>query len=421
MEMLQSQEAAVRSEDRRPILPRSSPLVGFLRHAPPLLPKTSARPTQAIYDNFDQLLQWRSHHDSGGACDNFDSGAPVMKQQTLDQKSPYVGSRRHAPPSPALHFNQKLFASFELPPSLLHLEDFSLSAVSEVPLGLDSMPEEAALVILSFVAEVKGIAAISRVARGFPSLVQSELVWAGCVVHLLPSMIDGLAPMLGEWLPAWRLARKLVIPRSQQLIDEVSRHVPELPVEVAWRFDKTLKGQGVEVIHHGHSVKRVADAMEELVVLGDAALPLVVPHNPYFEVIFDDRSAALTEDVVNDFGIGVTSSPPESRDDIGSVAGEVPLSWVVDFTLSSVVLSVNNSECAKGFGVNAKHLHEGARVGLRVTAAGNLEIFINGELRESLSPDDPELRVPAGVPLFPVLDLYGCTAQLSRTYAEKPY
>jgi len=407
MEILNSNEAELKSKDEQCILPRKSPLVGFLRHSPPLqLPSTKGRPTEAMYDNFDQLLQWRSHHESD-CCVNFVPGGPGVKQQTLDKKSPYVGSHRHAPPSPVLNFTTRM-NSFELPPPLLLVEE-----------ALRQVPEEAGFQILSFIVEVKGIPCLARVNRGFSALMKSELVWARRSVHIAPGMVPGLAPHLAMWLPAWRLASKIVIPRSQQLIAELAREAPDLPVEFAWRFDRELKGIGVEVIHHGRSVKRVAGADEELVVLGDAPLFQTVPENPYLEVVFDDRSIDVAKDDLNDFGIGVTAQPPTAIEELGSVAGEVPLSWVVDFTRSSVVLSVNNMEAAKGCGVSAKDIHQGSRVGLRVTAIGTFEIYLDGLLRESLAPNECE-RVPPGVHLFPVLDLYGCTAQLSRTYAERP-
>jgi len=100
------------------------------------------------------------------------------------------------------------------------------------------------------------------------------------------------------------------------------------------------------------------------------------------------------------------------------VADEVPRSWVVDFTAASVVLSVNNQEAAKGRCVTADDLREGDRVGLRLMP-GLVEVYINGILREQLAPL-PEDCVPIASGLFPVIDLYGRTVQVSRTDAEEP-
>jgi len=300
------------------------------------------------------------------------------------------------------------------------LSNFCLDRPSGGALG--ELPEEAFSIVLALVVDISRISCLSCVARGFSELLKSELVWANRRVEVPFRAIEGLAPVLSTWLPAWRLASSLVVPRSKQLLAELSQQMPELPIEVAWRFDSELKGAGVEVIKNGWSVRRVTDAEEEFVVLGDAPLLQTVSATgpaPYLEVILDDRTASMENDLINDFGIGVTAQPPSDIRELGAVADEVPLSWVVDFTKSSVVLSVNNSEAAKGSGANGKHLHEGDRVGLRVTPAGTFEIFINGVFLEHLEPL-PHECVPPGVNLFPVLDLYGCTAQLSRTNALQP-
>jgi hypothetical protein len=284
--------------------------------------------------------------------------------------------------------------------------------------ALGQLPEEVWILVLSLQIEVARIGTIANIARGFLALLKSESVWANRPVRLLPSLVPQLAPMLSAWLPAWRHASKLIIPRSKQLISELARRAPDLPTEVAWRFDAHLHGEGVEVTNHGRSVRRIEGAEEELVALGDAPLPKTRP--PFLEVMLDDRSAEVQSyDMVNDFGIGFTACSPSTIDELGAVADEVPNSWVVDFTQSSVLLSVNNSEAAKGKNVNAAMLSDGDRVALRVTEAGSIEVFINGQLHEHLVPSG-DRQVPQGLDLFPVLDLYGCTVQLSRTDAEEP-
>lgn len=400
-----------------PMLPSRSPFVGFLRHSPP----------QAMYDHFDQLLRWRSHEENAGVagCDTLHPGTSDSMQPTLPKESPYVGSHRHAPPSPMLNFTNTKFTRQTSPPDfeldLAFEAVFSEQDEESLPSAqvLTNLPEEAVLQILSLVADIPRIGCLARVSSGVATLLKKEPVWAHRPLRIPPSVnLALLAPELASWLPAWRLVSKLIIPRSAQLIEELSRRSPDLKVEVAWRFDKALKGEGVEVVEHGHSVKRVPGAEEELVVLGDAPIPFIDGAH-YLEVRLDDRSADAGRDTLNDFGIGVTASPPANIEELGAVAGEVPLSWVVDFTRSSVMLSVNNKEVAKERKVSAEDLEEGDRVGLRVTPAGSFEIYINGILREKLVPGVNE-HVPRGVEIFPVLDLYGCTSQLSRTYAEEP-
>jgi len=542
--------AAVGSASEDAFLPRGSPLIGFLRHAPPSpkalrhgLPKALLHcppSPKAMYGHFDQLCQWRSHHDLDG------------KQRTmLPSGSPYVGSHRHAPPSPWLNFVHKKTAPpplsllpedddfildddevFSLPsssssafleeeeasfvigqrvqrrdsdeywetgyvtsidPLLVTVDDepggegFEWDEVLQIPTAdldikqpftsvfasafdpddalliaqlklsmrtersgtvaepdfpgkLDTnasqrplaelpgqMSEQAWCLVLAMMMDVTRIGCLSRVARGFSALLKSESVWAWRPVEIPATVnLEKLAPILGTWLPAWRQATKLIIPRSQQLSAELAQQMPDLPVEVAWRFDPVLKGDGVKVLNYGLSVRRLEDADEELVVLGDAPLPQTVAAldapalPPFLEVTLDERkSDAKDGDNLNDFGIGVTARPPTNIGEMGAVADEVPLSWVVDFTKTSVVLSVNNLEAAQGKKVCADDLVEGDRVGLRVTDAGSFEVFINGQLREHLVPMQSEC-VPRGVELFPVLDLYGCTTQLSRTNRRAP-
>lgn len=117
--------------------------------------------------------------------------------------------------------------------------------------------------------------------------------------------------------------------------------------------------------------------------------------------------------------MGVTTRRP-SKDKLGLVADEVPRSWIVNFTKFSTNLTVNNCEAGKGSQVSGEDLEEGDKVGLRFTAQGKIEIYINGVLQDQITPSERD-RVPEGVELFPVLDLYGCTEQLSRTFANSPF
>lgn len=392
-------------------LPSRSPFVGFLRHSP----------HQTMQEQFHNITAWRSRCSSTACGDAALEDTWTEKQDLqLPKTSPYVGSQRHAPPSPFL-----AFASTWLPPPAFELDEISdeepetssLSSAAGSRLPGESpnqVPEDVWHSVLSFVAETPMILRLAPVARGVYTLLKSEVVWADHAVRISPGMVEGLAPNLDAWLPVWRLASKLIVPRSIQLLEELQERT-NLHIEVAWRFDKELKGRGVDVINHGGSVKRIADAEEELVVLGDA--PLIMHEEAhYFEVSLDDRTADTAMGNLNDFGIGVTARPPSL---VAEVASEVPMSWVVDFTRSSVVLSVNNREAAKGENASAEDLEEGDKVGLRVTPCGSFEIFINGELRQKLVLKMSD-RVPRGIKLFPVLDLYGCTAQLSRTDSDSP-
>jgi hypothetical protein len=397
------------------------------------LPSSKSLPSNVMQDkleHFDQLCKWRSHETANytyllDIISDFETGATCAPCSSavsdLPKGSPYVGSHRHAPPSPLLTFSRQSSPMYTFPP-LLEMPESALQAEQEgvTPASLGSLPEEVWTAVLNMVVDTPGIARLAPVSRPVLGVLKSEMVWIDRCVRIPPSGMAKIAPRLSSWLKAWKFVKKLVIPRSAQLIKRISEQAPkpDFPVEISWRFDKSMKGDGVEVINHGRSVRRRDGAVEELVVLGDA--PLVrTDTSQYFEVTLDDRSAENDEDSLNDFGIGVTVRSPSSSNELGSVAGEVPFSWVVDFTATSVVLSVNNQEAAKAMNVSGEDLKAGDRVGLKVTAAGTLEIFLNGELREHLEPDVSE-RVPQGMDLFPVIDLYGCTVQISRSDAECP-
>lgn len=411
-----------------PLLPRGLPLVGFLRHAPP----------QGLYGLLDSLL-WRRNQQAVEAAGPEDSGSegpsagkpdgPRLCADGLPRTSPYVGSQRHAPPSPKLCFSISVeelgLASLRDCDDLLPLLGLRWAPSPPGPASTRSggcppwrVPEEIWAAVLLFVVDVPAIGRLSAVSRTFEQALRTEGAWRGRTVRVRPASSAGLAPVFGTWLAAWRSVKKLVVPRSSQLLAEASRRAPELPIEVAWRFDRHLKGDGVEILLSGLAARRVSD--EELVVLGDASLPCGPGRPPYLEVRLDERSkqGAAASDGLNDFGLGVTACDPEELREIGAVADEVPKSWVVDFTKSSVVLSVNNHQAAKGRGVSAEDLRQGDRVGLRVMPDA-IEVFVNGALRERLQPGLEE-RVPEGASLFPVLDLYGLSVQISRTDAEGP-
>jgi hypothetical protein len=293
---------------------------------------------------------------------------------------------------------------------------FLPAAIRNTPFCALQDHDEVWILVFSMFVELPSIFSLASLARGFSSLLTSEWVWAGRPVVVPPSLLARLAPVLSEWLPAWKRASKIVIPKSAQLMSQVLLKAPELPVEIAWRFDTHYKGNGVEVINHGRTVRRIHGADEELVALGDSPLTSRLNGSLFFEVALDDRSTFDVDDgdYVNDFGIGVTACPPSEMDELGTVADEVPLSWVVDFTAASVILSINNCEVFKGKNLSALGLREGDRVGLCMTGAGSIEVLVNGYIREQLVPPIGK-GVPTGVPLYPVLDLYGCTMQLSRT------
>mmetsp|Transcript_25635 Transcript_25635/g.59725 ORF Transcript_25635/g.59725 Transcript_25635/m.59725 type:complete len:515 (+) Transcript_25635:172-1716(+) len=457
-----SDTSQVASRDQ--VLPRDLPFVGFLRHAP----------RQRLPECLERLLKRRSASVTAEAaatasCPPEGLGASPSGARHRDVsviRSLAPKSERCAPVTSAVsrgllqrraplqrNVSSPLLSAAAAP---LPKHDLSISATTTAALapleekpspsasssssGRDSsrecgvanggaavvratsarcsrLPEDLWMGILSYAAEVEGLSCLSSLGRGFAKVLQSELVWAARPVRIPPSLLLSVGSKLTRWLPAWRRASKLVLPFSQQLLEEVARQAPDLPVEVAWRFDTTVKGAGVEVLQSGEAVRRVED--QDLVVLGDAPLPMsATSKRPYMEVRLDERGEDVG-DCVNDFGIGLTACNPVQLHELGSVADEVPRSWVIDFTQSSVVLSINNHTAVRGQGATARDLQQGDRVGVRVSIDGGLELYINGRLRDRFQPRLEE-RIPSGTALFPVLDLYGRTVQLSRTRAEEP-
>lgn len=343
-----------------------------------------------------------------------------------------------SPKAGPLHTTRSQISTAPSTPSLFHLDSFvsdcgyscldtfHLDAAESYeptpePCGMESLPGDALIHLLSLAADISSLYPLQMVCRRFGTFMKCEYVWMGHIVHIPCESLVHFMPQLEVWVGAWRQASKLIVPNSADLILKVSQHAPELPLGIAWRFDSELKGAGVEACNGGRSVRRIAEAEDELVALADAPLPSKiadhVSENPYLEVVLDDRSGC--PDDVNDFGIGVTTRLP-SKAEVGAAADDIASSWVVDFTKHHVMLSVNNREAAKASCFCGALLKQGDRVGLLFTAGGSIEIYINGKLEEHLLPRESE-RVPRDVALFPVFDLYGCTLQLSRTNAKRPF
>eukprot|EP00927_Polykrikos_kofoidii_P085847 TRINITY_DN9435_c0_g1_i2.p1 TRINITY_DN9435_c0_g1~~TRINITY_DN9435_c0_g1_i2.p1 ORF type:complete len:489 (-),score=88.96 TRINITY_DN9435_c0_g1_i2:128-1594(-) len=349
---------------------------------------------------------------------------------SLPQDSPYIGSERHVPPSPLLSF-------FQMPPAL-DPNDLFTSLTEDVAAEEEPPKSEEQLVSLqqrlpidvwaTIFSSIVGVPSLKRwlyVARGFPEILRSAGVWRNNIVRIAPGMLQALAPRLSLWLPSWRCASKVSLPNSTQMLAEVARRAPDLPVEVAWRFSEYCKGAGVEIHRHGCSVRRRPTATDELVVVGDAPIARGLVEGgasnirvPYFEVRLDQLDMQPSANP-NDFGLGVTVMHPKriNHEQI-AVADEVPRSWIVDFTRSTVCLTKCNEEIVRGQNLSVSSLVEGDRVGLRFVEDA-VEIFVNGVLRERLVPDVRD-RVPLKRDLFPVLDLYGRTIQVSRVDVEAP-
>jgi hypothetical protein len=347
--------------------------------------------------------------------EEFDPFMPLVAKtpadiEILPRGSPYVGYQRHAPPSPELHFTEM---------ECKGVRRFKLDTLTEEGEECESFPMELWVYVLSLCAEVRALAKLSSLASCFADAVRLPEVWRGQRVRVGPQAVELFAPKLNAWLPTWSGVSALLLPNSRQLLEEVSRQLPGFPVEVAWRFEPQHTGEGIEVKQNGAAVRRVADA--ELVALGGSPVTTPAGAPIYIEVRIDARRGpdVTGHDELNDMGIGFTACCPNDIEEIGAVAAEIPMSWVVDFASSFVLLTVNNNEVDKKYGVSSADLEEGNTVGLRSPRAGLIEVYINGKLRETFNLPAEEC-VPQGVPIYPLFDLYGKTEQISCTGAEEP-
>uniref|UniRef100_A0A7S1FE60 NHR domain-containing protein n=1 Tax=Noctiluca scintillans TaxID=2966 RepID=A0A7S1FE60_NOCSC len=399
------------------LLPRKSPHLGFMRHAPSQelnelekesdLFRLDGGSSSSILDDIPSLQE-------GCRRDLTSATQREVRGRLAMWRCMSCRGRDVSDISSALAVSATLASldlEVELPPAQIPDDEIDDPMDAEnLWHSFPEVPEEIWTMVLSHVVDLRSWATLSHISRGFASLVKAETTWCGRVVRIEPGMIHGIAPRLCSLLPVWRRAKKLVLPRDPAVMHEIAWRAPTLPLEVAWRFDSELKGAGVQVIQSGNAVRRTGD--DDLVVFGDAPLPTTDGQDPYFEVCLDERTE-LEE--INDFGIGVTACDPCDLAVIGSVADEVPRSWVVDFTVASVILNVNNVNSARGTRARAELLQQGDRVGVRVTKDGALEVFVNGILLEHLAPATSSERVPPGIPLYPVVDLYGSPLQMSRT------
>jgi len=270
-----------------------------------------------------------------------------------------------------------------------------------------------AQLVLPWAIELASVGMISSVCSMFKNLIHSNVVWAERIVELPAFLPDRF--VLSTWLRYWRDVEKLVVPHSSPLHTSLMQLGTTLPVEVSWCFDARLAGQGVDVIGNGSSVRRIGH--EGLVAIGYA-----LPPTNFFEVRLDHRTSLDSErDNLNDFGIGVTTSSSDGlRAGVGdmNVADEVPNSWVVNFTRSGVVLSVDNETVLRSESITAQDLGEGRCVGILVEGSC-FHVFVDRELRLTLNLP-ANMSINESIALLPIVDLYGPSIQISRTDLRRP-
>lgn len=441
------------------VLPKSSPYVGHYRHAPP-----SPVPSE-LAERLQKLLSRNRK-----TQDTKDAPRPLA---LLPKSSPFVGTQRHAPQSPtgamspitlepvAFPTDGAFFDNDDGPLGLFFLDDsmmdpddvededetFCLRPILDdheeefmlepfPTLGLKKksapilntmknstmkkksaicgdtyLPHTTLCQVLNNVATAKMLGSLICVSHTFEEAVRSPQTWQGLVISLPPEILNYSAT-IEKQVAMWSEAKKIVIPRCSSLFLELSHTCPEVLVENAWRFDQRLKGSGVTVKNYGKTACRTDS--DKVVVLGDAPV-----RKRYFEIILDERDDDMGWENPNDFGLGVTSSQRKAREQMKSVevAGEIPHSWVVDFSKSSIFLVINNEQAAQYDLFGAQDIRKGDRVGLLLEPHW-IRVYVNGIQEASLKVPD-HAPIEEGI-LYPVFDLYGRTKQMTYTMASGP-
>lgn len=300
--------------------------------------------------------------------------------------------------------------------------------------------------------EVRKIAAVCRALNHLLHLPES---WEGLAVTLGAVAPESVETIMKKWGHVWS---RVAVARLPSVLAEGSLGAmlkrEGVVVEKIWSFqqpddqpsyERQTSG-GVRVQPGGASAEKLtkkelkkqqeeagAETNDEedtrLVVIGDC--PLL---KDYFELRIEARASDsddetaddyAIDDEVNDMGIGFTTCSPEeireNQDDEDQppylVADEVPNSWVLDFSKSCVMLSVNNENMpviSETPGGGFDMLKKGTVVGVGVTEDRmGVTLFLNKKEMITLRVDEPSKKIPDDVPLYPVFDLYGRTLKVT--------
>jgi hypothetical protein len=294
-------------------------------------------------------------------------------------------------------------------PALFKKQSAPISKKPKLPLD-QYLPHDALCLLLSNIATAKMLPSLLSASRSFQEATRSPQTWQGIPVSLPPAAVS-YPQQIGKYSTMWKEAKTIMMPRSSELVSELTATCPCVPLELVWRFDTRLKGSGVTVSKNGKTASRSDE--DKVVVLGDAPI-----RNSYFEIFLDERDDDTVWENPNDFGLGFTSSHSTACESMESVevAGEVPHSWVVDFSKSSIFLVINNEQAGMYEFFGAADIRKGDRVGL-LMEPNVIRVYLNGVRQASLNV--PESATIEGT-LYPVFDLYGRTKQMTYSEASSP-
>eukprot|EP00746_Dinoflagellata_sp_MGD_P015923 gnl/MRDRNA2_/MRDRNA2_135622_c0_seq1.p1 gnl/MRDRNA2_/MRDRNA2_135622_c0~~gnl/MRDRNA2_/MRDRNA2_135622_c0_seq1.p1 ORF type:complete len:476 (+),score=85.62 gnl/MRDRNA2_/MRDRNA2_135622_c0_seq1:83-1510(+) len=405
-------------------LPRDSPFIGTHRHAPPS-PRSNISPPSPLSLGPAALPLDAALPQNDAALGLFFLDESMLDTQDeeevcfclrplcaeIDQEEQeYMPSK----PFPSLFLQSSPPRSKDIccDDDASHLQaNTSFLKAQQATVSIDKyLPHATLCHTLNNIMTTSNFGSICLVSHSFADVAKSVLTWHRLPVSLPPSA-DMYREDIAKQCSMWVQAKKIEMPRCSDLYAELLDVCPDVPLEILWRFNRRLSGSGIAVKNHGQTVCKTGE--NKVVMLADAPV-----QKSYFEVILDEIDHDVSWENPNDFGLGVTSSLVTARKQMHcyDVADEVPNSWVVDFSRSSVFLVINNEQVAHYEFYGSVNLVKGDRVGLMLEPHA-ISVYVN-DIQEVC------LKVPESAPvqgiLYPIFDLHGRTKQMTRSHVVHP-
>eukprot|EP00928_Gymnodinium_smaydae_P100588 TRINITY_DN9901_c0_g1_i4.p1 TRINITY_DN9901_c0_g1~~TRINITY_DN9901_c0_g1_i4.p1 ORF type:complete len:573 (+),score=111.36 TRINITY_DN9901_c0_g1_i4:1717-3435(+) len=184
-------------------------------------------------------------------------------------------------------------------------------------------------------------------------------------------------------------------------ISNVRNAEPVSQSSAALAFDADFVGKSVRISEDGLRATHLEPASDALcgVVFTLDPAP-AVDGGVYFEVRMEEVVDGQSEGLV----LGVTSEDPQEFNDIFEVAETVPSSWTFGYDGQMQL----KGEGMQPIDFSPHTLRKGDRVGLFVSFGGEFVVYVNGKVTARAHS-----QIPAGVSLFPFIDLLGSAASVS--------
>jgi hypothetical protein len=181
--------------------------------------------------------------------------------------------------------------------------------------------------------------------------------------------------------------------------------VPSVPLQQC-QFNRVLISEHVTVSADGLKASYTgADKENSMrgVVFGDSPIPNF-PTGSYFEVRVEEVASGAQDGLA----LGVTTKYPG---EVFEVAQEVPDSWSFGYDGSA---QLNDEDDMRTISWHPQNLKKADRVGFSVRGAA-VSVYLNDKKVVSMA-----CTIPEGRPLYPIVDLLGCTNAVSLLPAASP-